>query len=337
MSRRSERTLAGAIAGLTSLLGFLGIAELFALVTGPSSAPSIAIGENLIAHVPQSLKEFAISHFGQNDKTVLLASIYVALVVVAAAVGALAARAGRGYAAFGLMVLGLVAAVSAATQPTASPIDAVPSLAGAAAGLAAFMAIVHDQAPIGTHELGGSSPTGGAGVASGLTRRSFLTTAGSLAAFGGVAYLGARRAMNSIYNAATSRAAVRLPAPSSAARTVSGTGFALAGLGPYITPNADFYRVDTALVVPQLSAQNYTLNLHGMVDRPAIFSFDDLLGMPLIERTITMVCVSNPVGPLSRQRPLAWCATSRVARPSGRAPRGRPVVHDLLGRYDDRR
>ena len=63
-----------------------------------------------------------------------------------------------------------------------------------------------------------------------------------------------------------------------------------------MTSNADFYRVDTALFVPQLSTQGYTLNLHGLVDRPAIFSFDDLLEMPLIERTITMVCVSNPVG-----------------------------------------
>ncbi len=285
------------MAGLVSLLTFLGVAELVALATGPSSAPSIALGENLILHAPQSLKEFAISHFGENDKNVLLAGIYVALAVVAAVVGALAARARRRYAAFSLIVLGVLTASSAATQPAGSLLDAVPSLAGAAAAMAAFMVMVHDQPHENAAEVDYRPPAGSPGaVNSAMTRRNFLATAGPLAAFGGVAYLGARRALNSIYNATASRAAVRLPAPTNAVPAAPGTGFAVAGLAPYVTSNADFYRVDTALFVPQLSTQGYTLNLHGLVDRPAIFSFDDLLEMPLIERTITMVCVSNPVG-----------------------------------------
>ncbi len=97
-------------------------------------------------------------------------------------------------------------------------------------------------------------------------------------------------------NAAKSRAAVRLPNPVGATPRAAGTSFDVPGLAPYTTSNQDFYRVDTALVVPQLSTEGYTLDLHGMVDRPATFSFDDLLGMELVERPITMVCVSNPVG-----------------------------------------
>jgi DMSO/TMAO reductase YedYZ molybdopterin-dependent catalytic subunit len=115
---------------------------------------------------------------------------------------------------------------------------------------------------------------------------------------GAAAYAIGREAVAKAYNATASRAAVRLPRPASSTAAVAGTGFDVPGLAPYITPNDDFYRVDTALVVPQLSTEGYTLTVGGMVGRPTVFSFDDLLQMPLIERTMTMVCVSNPVGGL---------------------------------------
>jgi DMSO/TMAO reductase YedYZ molybdopterin-dependent catalytic subunit len=290
--RSLERSLGGLAAGLVTLLVFLGVAELVALLIGPNAAPSIAIGQNVIAHTPQSLKEFAISHFGENDKGVLLAGIYTTLAVVSAAAGALAALTRRAVALVSVAVLGALAAVSAATQPNASWVDALPSLAGAAGAVAAFMQMVGDRPrPQPVTRVEEHRPDEVA-----LSRRRLLTSAAALAALGGAAYLGGRRALSSIYNATTSRVAVRLPAPASTIPKVSGTGFDVAGLHPYITPNDDFYRVDTALVVPQLSTQDYTLRLHGMVDHPASYSFDDLLAMPLIERPITMVCVSNPVG-----------------------------------------
>jgi DMSO/TMAO reductase YedYZ molybdopterin-dependent catalytic subunit len=65
---------------------------------------------------------------------------------------------------------------------------------------------------------------------------------------------------------------------------------------PFYTPNADFYRVDTALTVPKLDAATWSLRISGMVDRPVTLSFDDLLARPLVERDITLTCVSNEVG-----------------------------------------
>ena len=73
-------------------------------------------------------------------------------------------------------------------------------------------------------------------------------------------------------------------------------GWNLAGLSPFFTPNADFYRVDTALVLPKVSAADWQLRIHGMVDRPVTLTYDDLIRQPMIDRDITLTCVSEAVG-----------------------------------------
>jgi DMSO/TMAO reductase YedYZ molybdopterin-dependent catalytic subunit len=75
-----------------------------------------------------------------------------------------------------------------------------------------------------------------------------------------------------------------------------GASLDVPGITPYLTPNGDFYRVDTALSVPQVDAGSWSLKIHGLVDRELELSFEDLLDMPLIERRITLACVSNEVG-----------------------------------------
>src|SRR5262249_21530201 len=67
-------------------------------------------------------------------------------------------------------------------------------------------------------------------------------------------------------------------------------------LPSFITPNDDFYRIDTALAVPQLTREEWRLRIHGMVDRDVTFTFDDLADIPVIEKTVTLTCVSNEVG-----------------------------------------
>ena len=65
---------------------------------------------------------------------------------------------------------------------------------------------------------------------------------------------------------------------------------------PFVTAHADFYRIDTALTAPQLRTEDYTLRVIGMVDNELALSYDDLLGRRMIERDITLTCVSNEVG-----------------------------------------
>jgi DMSO/TMAO reductase YedYZ molybdopterin-dependent catalytic subunit len=70
----------------------------------------------------------------------------------------------------------------------------------------------------------------------------------------------------------------------------------VARISPFITPNADFYRIDTALTAPQVSTGDYTLRIHGMVGNEIELSYDELLRRPMVERDITLTCVSNEVG-----------------------------------------
>jgi DMSO/TMAO reductase YedYZ molybdopterin-dependent catalytic subunit len=279
------------------LAAFFGASEVVAIATGPTSAPAIAFGQLAIAHTPEWLKNFAISHFGEDDKLVLTISIYAAFVLLAAAVGAIAvqlALVSLAVAAVGL--LGAATAAAAATQAGGTGLQALPSAVGAVAGATAFVLLGR------LHGLGGNQrptdpapPPAAASNTLQISRRQ-LFRAGSLAALGAATYAIGREALAKAYNAVASRAAVRLPRPVSTTPQVAGTSLEVEGLAPYITANKDFYRVDTALVVPQLSTDGYSLTVHGMVGRPAIFSFEDLLRMPLVERTITMVCVSDPVG-----------------------------------------
>ncbi|EST38239.1 hypothetical protein N566_08555, partial [Streptomycetaceae bacterium MP113-05] len=99
-------------------------------------------------------------------------------------------------------------------------------------------------------------------------------------------------------SATASRRKVRLPRPDdAAARIPSGADLDVPGLSPFTTPNGEFYRVDTALVVPKVDATTWSLQVHGEgVSSPVTLRFRDLLKRRLIERDITMTCVSNPVG-----------------------------------------
>ncbi|MGA8995437.1 MAG: molybdopterin-dependent oxidoreductase, partial [Nocardioidaceae bacterium] len=95
--------------------------------------------------------------------------------------------------------------------------------------------------------------------------------------------------------AAASRADLTLPVPASPAPAAP-AALQVPGITPYLTPNRDFYRVDTALQIPDVPIDGYRLRIHGMVERELDLSYEDLLRRRLVERRITLTCVSNPVG-----------------------------------------
>jgi DMSO/TMAO reductase YedYZ molybdopterin-dependent catalytic subunit len=127
-------------------------------------------------------------------------------------------------------------------------------------------------------------------------RRAFLV-AGAGAAVVAAASAGAGDVLLRRFSVTGSRAQVRLPAAARPARPLpAGAELKIPGLSSFYTPNASFYRVDTDLVLPQVSPQNWTLRIGGMVDHELELSFADLLRQPLTEADITLVCVSNSVG-----------------------------------------
>ncbi|MFI1014665.1 molybdopterin-dependent oxidoreductase [Streptomyces sp. NPDC020965] len=130
-------------------------------------------------------------------------------------------------------------------------------------------------------------------------RRGFIVAAAAAAAAStGAGALGRELNDSRGRGAVDSRNRITFPAPASPAAPVpKGAALRVPGVSPFMTPNKDFYRVDTALVVPKVDAGRWRLRIHGEgVTRPLTLTYDDLLRRELIERDITLTCVSNEVG-----------------------------------------
>ena len=297
---RTAGRVAGAAVGLVTSVVALATGQLAAAFITPASSPVLATGQAAIDAAPQSLKEYAIRTFGANDKTALLLGIGVVIALLATFVGVAAVRRpALGYATIG--ALGAVGAASGLSRPEATPIWIVPSAAAVVAGVAAFdvllrRATLRDAIERPSPAASSGSEAGRRTAPRGFDRRSFLTAALTLSAAGAAAeataVLTTRRRV-----AVASRSGVRLPAPSSrAAALPAGAALHVTGLSPFYTPTREFYRVDTALFVPQLRVEDWRLRIHGMVEREVDVGFEELLARPLIERDITLNCVSNEVG-----------------------------------------
>ena len=140
----------------------------------------------------------------------------------------------------------------------------------------------------------GEATTTGAGPVPADRRQFLVASVGvvALAAVGGVV----SRVFGGL-TAAADRAGITLPTAASKAPPVpSGTVLGVKGVTPYLTENSDFYRVDTALQVPDVPIEGWTLRIHGMVDNEIELTYADILERQLTENRITMTCVSNPVG-----------------------------------------
>jgi DMSO/TMAO reductase YedYZ molybdopterin-dependent catalytic subunit len=112
----------------------------------------------------------------------------------------------------------------------------------------------------------------------------------SLLTYAGGSWLANTRDVNAIQQA------LKLPPPAKPAPPLPpGTDLKIPGLSSFVTPNSSFYRVDTAIVLPEILPANWHLRIHGMVQRELVLTFADLIKRPLIEDWITLCCVSNPV------------------------------------------
>ena len=130
----------------------------------------------------------------------------------------------------------------------------------------------------------------------GVDRRRFLLLTGAGAVVAVVAGVGSRLGSAATSSIVAIRAALHLPAPVNRVEVPTGADLHLPDLSPLFTPNADFYRVDTALTVPSIDPSGWRLTVDGMVEQRVELSFHDLLAMGLHEHAITLTCVSNQVG-----------------------------------------
>jgi DMSO/TMAO reductase YedYZ molybdopterin-dependent catalytic subunit len=289
----STRLALGGLAGLLAGAAAVGASEAVAALLAGVTSPLLAVGNRVVDATPRPLKEFAIETFGENDKPVLIGSVVITVALLAVLAGVLGVRRPR-IAVGAFLALSVVAAVAALgdRSATAGPLPRLlPALALVAVGPPAVHWLLRRLSRAGTlpgHVAGDDLPAG-------FDRRGFLQAAlavGAVAAAGG-----AVRQLFGGSAAAAQRADVALPRPSSPVNPLpSGASLDVPGITPHLTPNAQFYRVDTALRVPDVPVEGYTLRIHGMVDQELELTFEDLLARRMVERRITLTCVSNPVG-----------------------------------------
>ena len=314
------RRVEGATGGVLAAFAGAGTAEGVATaIAGPS--PVVAVGTWAIDTSPAWLREWAIRTFGVDDKQVLVTGMLLTIALLGAAAGAvgvtrprlaLAISAGAGLV--GVLAVMTVRGVHDSALVRGAP--AVVALLVSTIGLAFLLRALEEAEPSPAPRRPRARLTPRAAPAetaprpelpavmiptrrplslpAGLSRRTFVTGAGAVGVAGlAGASLWKLSGQGSSY--ATS-GLVTLPPPASAAAAVGNADFSIPGLTPYFTANADFYRIDTALVVPRVDHTGWELKIHGMVDRPITLTFDDLLKAPLIERDVTLMCVSNEVG-----------------------------------------
>lgn len=279
-----RHSLLAALAGLVAGGVTLAVAEVVAAVVSPTSAPVLAVGSAFIDLTPRPLKDFAIENFGTNDKLVLLVGMFVVIAALAAVAGALALR--RPWVGRVLVVLlGLVAVAAAVTRADAGLLAPLPSLVGTVAGVVALDQLLA--------RLRASAAVDGQATG----RRGFLLATGVAAGFAVLAGLGARLLGATARNVEAARQDLDLPDPvEDAPAPPAGTQVDLEGMTPFVTPNADFYRIDTALTVPRIDPESWVLRIHGEVETEVEITYAELLERDLVETWLTLTCVSNEVG-----------------------------------------
>ncbi|MEF2978684.1 molybdopterin-dependent oxidoreductase [Subtercola sp. YIM 133946] len=318
-----RRNVWAALTGVVAAATVLASAELVAVFLSASASPLFAVGSLAIDLAPPGVKDLMISLFGTGDKAALLTLLGIVVVAGACAAGLLEYyRSPWGIVV--LVVFSAIAVVAVTTREGASGFSAIPTVIGMLVGVFVLRALQQRLKRWTTREAGvrKRAEAAAAVIASGVStpvaaeiahvdtaaqpvrtgpaayeRRQFLTFMIVAAAASAVVGVGSRL-MNATATAVlNARNALVLPAPSTPAPAIPpGAELGITNLSPVITPAADFYRIDTALQVPQLNPDTWSLRIYGMVENEVTISFADLLALPLIEDTVTLTCVSNEVG-----------------------------------------
>ncbi len=283
-----------ALGALVATLAGVGVGHLVAGLVAPDASPVLAVGSSVIDATPTPVKEWAVSTFGTADKPILVASVTVVTLVLAATAGVVARR----HRAVGLGLLGLLAlgpVVAAMTRPAAIGVDVLPGAATAVVGVLSagwLLGLLDRWGAEAADPAAGAGPDPRPRGDGSSSRRHVLVAAAGL---GAVAATGG--ALGQVLLRRGAPGDITLPAAASPLPPLpAGLGDRVPGISSFRTPAERFYRIDTALLVPRVSADSWTLTVDGEVDAPFELTFDELLAMPLVEADITLTCVSNEVG-----------------------------------------
>lgn len=295
----------GVALGLLATAAGLAVAELVVGLIRGSASPVVPVGQEFIDVTPKWLKDWAIEQFGTNDKAVLVSGALIVVLGLGAVIGILAVRGERGFA-YGLTIaVGVMGAWAVWLRPEPTLGKYLPTIVGTAVSIAVLWALSPRPGP---------PDDAGRPTMMGPDRRQFMTSAlaiGSAAAVtGGIGRLLQQRFEVDTDFALPGQPGADAPVSTSGdgstpsavdvvidrAPSIDGAELGVDGVESFVVPNDDFYRIDTALVVPQVARDTWRLKISGLVDNEIELTYDDLLARDQVERYITLSCVSNPVG-----------------------------------------
>ena len=286
----------------------LAVGEIVCALAGSTPSLVTAIGGEFIDRFAASLKDLAVAVFGTNDKAALVVGIVVDRPGPRRSCWVGCIPADRGWAVGGFVAFGALGWWAYETDP-----QATAGVGPLAAGLATVAGI---GTLVGLWRLARSagSPTR-AGRSTTDARRWPTRRAGGAGRGGwGVGPRRVGRAGIASAGATTTSSTPLGPPPNSRLRRRrhdrgspaavghhrhrghAAASFDVAGLTPYVTPNDDFYRIDTALQTPQVDVDDWSLRITGMVDEPYELTYAELVAMATTEETVTLSCVSNEIG-----------------------------------------
>ena len=288
MGRASQG--AAALAGIAAGAVTLGVAEVVAGIltrtvgTDGTPSPLLAVGGAIVDLTPAWLKDAAVETFGTADKLALGVAMAVVLTAVCVGIGLLGRRR-LALASVVFVAVGVVGAAAVVTRPGALTTDAAATVAGVVVGLLVLRRLLRVEAAVERTELPGE-----------LTRRSVLVQGGALTVLGLLGILAGRAVSSAGELVRAAREAFVVPRVAAPVMVPAGAEQGVPGQTSYLSPADSFYRIDTALSVPQVDPETWRLRVHGLVEREVEIDMAELLAQPMVEALITLACVSNTVG-----------------------------------------
>ena len=282
MTVRNEKRI-GPLLGIVSVGAGLASAQLIASTGNTLKNPVVSLGNRVIDHVPASIKEFAIRIFGTNDKSALVISILIVLLALSAQIGKLYFSKSQKKAYLLIYSLSGVAAIASLFDAGANPFSLIPSIA---AGLVTVLILRLFETKLATSEIGEI----------GWNRRELFKTVGIVGASAVIA-TSMGKFLQSRVSAQLQRLNIILPKPLSFLPVPPiDPALTTPGLTTLFTSNREFYRIDTAISVPNIDVDSWRLKVDGLVNNPLEFTYEELSARPIIELDDTIACVSNEVG-----------------------------------------
>jgi len=254
----------------------------------------LAVGEWFVDITPGDLVAEGIENAGTNQKVILLGGITVVALLVGAALGRASQTVSRWVGPIGFAAFGVLGGFATARNPLSPAVASwFWSLIAAALGIATLWFLLGRlNRPTRFHTAMEDPRDPKA------TRRAFLgwsAGAGAVAVTG----FGLSNRVQGTSAAEVARSSIELApsaSPPADALAATRTLDTVEGITPYVTPTERFYRIDTALRIPQVDPAGWSLRINGMVDEEVEFTYDDLAAMDQVEKVVTLSCVSNEIG-----------------------------------------